>query len=202
MKESLLTKGRLYILVFTAIYICGFGAWFIASGNYEFVWYVLTMIVIIGIVAATIRTSGISDRVLWLLSLWGLLHMLGGGVRIGDHVLYAQVLYPFHVDGDFTFLKYDQFVHAYGFGVAAAAVHSILVRHAPHLGRLGRIWLPALAAMGLSVINEIIEFAAVLVAPGNGVGGYYNLSLDLVSNTIGAFAVVVAIEVFGTKRKS
>ena len=192
----LFTRNRILIGAFTALYIIGFGALFIAQGNYEFVWYVLTMVAVIAIIAGTLRTSQLSDTVLLLLSLWGLLHMLGGGVRIEDHVLYAQILYPFHVDGDFTILKYDQVVHAFGFAVAAAALHGVLLRFAPTIGLFGRIMFPALASAGLSVINEIIEFIAFLALPGTWVGGYYNVSLDLVANTIGAFAAVVLIELF------
>lgn len=200
--DQLLTRGRLYVAGFTAVYMLGFGAWFMAHGNYEFVWYMATMLVIIGIVAGTLRTSKLSDSALWLLSIWGLLHMLGGGLRIGDHVLYAQVLYPFHADGDFTFLKYDQAVHAFGFGVAAYAIHGVVSRMAPTMRRFGRIMLPALASMGLSVINEVIEFAAVLALPNTWVGGYYNVSLDLVANSLGAFAAVIIVELLRLKRKA
>ncbi len=195
----LLTRNRVIIGLFTAAYIIGFGTWFISQGNYEFVWYVATMLVFIVLIIATLRTSQLSDRILFLLSLWGLLHMLGGGIRIGDHVLYAQVLYPFHVDGDFTLLKYDQVVHAFGFAAAAGALHSILLRMAPTMRTFGRIMFPALASMGLSVINEIIEFLAVLLISDTWVGGYYNISLDLVFNTIGAFLAVVLIEMFRKK---
>lgn len=197
---TLLTPGRIKVAIFTALYMIGFGAWFMSHGNYEFVWYMATMLVIIGIIAGTLRTSQVSDSALWLLSIWGLLHMLGGGLKVGDHVLYAQVLYPFHVDGDFTFLKYDQAVHAFGFGVAAYAIHGVVSRMAPSMRRFGRIMLPALAAMGLSVINEVIEFAAVLALPNTWVGGYYNLELDLVANTLGAFLAVLIIELIAKKK--
>lgn len=192
--KTLVTPSRIAILAFTGLYILGFGAWFISQGNYEFVWYVLTMLVVIGLLIKTIKTSGIPDWILWLLSIWGLFHMLGGGVWIGDHVLYGQILYPFYLDGDFSLLRYDQVVHAFGFGVAAAMLHGILVRLAPGVKRFGRIWFPALAAMGLSVINEVIEFSAVVLFPDTWVGGYYNVSLDLVFNTLGAFAAVLLIE--------
>lgn len=198
----LLTPGRIAVALFTALYIIVASVWFLSQGNYEFVAYIVSMLVFIGIVAGTLRTSHLSDTALWLLSIWGLLHMLGGGVRIGDHVLYAQVLYPFQVDGDFTILKYDQVVHAFGFGAAAFALHSVVVRFAPTMRRFGRIMLPALAAMGLSVVNELIEFAAVLLLPNTWVGGYYNLSLDLVANTLGAFGAVILIELWRLKNPS
>ncbi len=197
----LLTRGRMYVAVFTTLYLVGFSVWFLSNGNYEFIGYIATMLVFIGVIVGTLRTSQLSDRMLWLLSLWGLLHMLGGGLRIDGHVLYAQILYPFHVDGDFTYLKYDQVVHAFGFGVAAAAIHGIVARMAPTMRTFGRIMLPALASMGLSVVNELIEFTAVILLPNTWVGGYYNLSLDLVSNTVGAFAAVLILELWRLKKR-
>lgn len=196
----LLTRGRIYVAVFTGLYLVASSVWFLSRGNYEFIGYIATMLVFIGIIVWTLRTSQLSDWALWLLSIWGLLHMLGGGVRIGDHVLYAQILYPFYVDGDFTILKYDQVIHAFGFGVAAYALHGVVRRFAPTMGVFGRIMLPALASMGLSVINEMIEFAAVLLLPNTWVGGYYNVSLDLVANSLGAFAAVVLIELWRLKK--
>lgn len=200
MYMNLFTPQRLVLALFTAAYVLIFGAIFLAQGNYEFLWYVATMIVVILLVGSTLRTSRLSIGVLWLLSIWGLLHMLGGGLLVGDQVLYAQVLYPFHLDGDFTFLKYDQLVHFYGFAVAAIALYEILVRFAPTLGRFGRICFPALASLGLSVLNEVIEFIAVLASPNTGVGGYYNISLDLVANTAGAFVGAMLIEWWRTHR--
>ncbi len=197
---TLFTPGRIAIAAFTAAYVVGFGAMFLVQGNYEFLWYIATMIAIILLVACTLRTSQLSNAVMWLLSLWGLMHVLGGGLVIGDHVLYAQVVYPFQVDGDFTFLKYDQLVHFFGFGVAAIALAEIFTRKAPTVGRFGRIWFPALASLGLSVINEVIEFAAVLAMSETGVGGFYNVSLDLVANTCGAFAGAILFEWWRTMR--
>ncbi len=160
------------------------------------------MLVIVGILLATYRASQLPNSLLWLLSFWGLLHVLGGGIFIDGHSLYAQILYPFHVDGDFTILKYDQVVHAYGFAVAALVLHSILSRLAPTMGVFGRIMFPALGSMGLSVVNEIIEFIAALSLPNTWVGGYYNLSLDLVANTIGAFGAVIILEIVRLLRKN
>ncbi len=45
--------------------------------------------------------------------------------------------------------------------------------------------------MGLGVLNELIEFSAVLVFPDTNVGGYFNTALDLVFNTLGALAAAV-----------
>ena len=44
----------------------------------------------------------------------------------------------------------------------------------------------ALASMGLSVVNELIEFSTVVYIGSTGVGGYVNTLLDLLFNSLGA----------------
>lgn len=188
-----LTKGHWFLLAFTAAYIAGFGAYFSLQGNGEFLWYVAVMVGLVVFVGTTLKRSQFSLPILWALSLWGLLHMLGGGVRIDGHVLYAQVLIPLHIDGEMSLFKYDQFVHMYGFGIAAIGLLTIFRRWAgDRVGPRALAATAVLSAMGLGVINEMVEFAAVVASPNTGVGGYFNTALDLVFNTLGALVAVGA----------
>ncbi|MFZ1987685.1 MAG: DUF2238 domain-containing protein [Minisyncoccia bacterium] len=196
--EPIISRGRILVLAFTLLYVFIFSTWFITQGNYEFIWYVSVMFVIMAIIACTLRTSAFPNYILWMLSVWGLLHMLGGGIPVGDSVLYGYRLFDLYTGSspDFVLLKYDQVVHAYGFAVAAIALAHILSLRAQGFGMFGRVMFAALGAIGLSVLNEIIEFAAVLMLPDTWVGGYYNISLDLVFNTLGAFVGVLLFEYF------
>jgi putative membrane protein len=125
---------------------------------------------------------------LWLLSLWGVLHVLGGAVQIDGSVLFAYHIYPLlDLGGDFYVLKYDQVVHAYLYGVVAImALH--LLRY--KLAVTGRSFLVGLfavmASVGVSVLNEIMEFIIAVTIERNGVGGYENAMLDLMFNLGGA----------------
>lgn len=187
-----ITPGRLKVLIFTLLYTVGAGGYFALQGNFEFLWYVLVMALIAGIIGATLPKTQFPDWVLWLLSIWGLLHMAGGGVPVGDSVLYRYMVWPiFDGGGDFVFFKYDQLVHAYGFGVAALATQSILSRTMASTSGFWIAFTAALVSMGLSVVNEIVEFVAVIIAPDTGVGDFYNLELDLVFNTLGAIVAVL-----------
>jgi len=179
---------------FTMAYIAGFAAWFFSNGNYEFVWYVATMLAMIALVARGLRKAEFPAGLLWALSLWGLAHMAGGGVPVGDSVLYSWVIWPLVGTGEMTILKYDQVVHAYGFGVTAWMLWHLMVRHFPDTaGSWTALTYPAFGAMGLGALNEIIEFIAVLVFPNTNVGGYYNTALDLVFNATGATIAVLVI---------
>jgi putative membrane protein len=141
----------------------------------------------------TITHTKLSLVSVWGLSLWGFLHMAGGGIPVGDGVLYGHIIYPI-IDrgGEFVIFKFDQLVHFFGFGVATLVMYEIIKpRWRGSLGLLA--FVVALAGMGLGALNEVVEFMAVVFMPETGVGGYYNTGLDLVFNAIGATVVALVL---------
>ncbi|MBT5571495.1 MAG: DUF2238 domain-containing protein [Alphaproteobacteria bacterium] len=185
------------VLGVTVGYIAVFSAIFLSSGNNEFLWYVITLLILVGLVALGQRTAKFPAVILWSLSLWGLIHMAGGGVPVADSVLYAHVVLPVYAAGEFVFLRYDQIVHFYGFGITAWVLWHLLQRNFPALhGTTSLLVFPVLGAMGLGAVNEIIEFIAVVVFPNTNVGGYVNTALDLVFNASGAIMAMVLIKLF------
>jgi hypothetical protein len=93
-----------------------------------------------------------------------------------------------------NYLKYDQLVHAYGFGIGTwvswQTLHALLPKSVPTAGVLT---LCVLSGMGLGAMNEIIEFIATLLIPNTNVGGYANTGWDLVSNMVGSITAAVVI---------
>lgn len=190
-----LTKQQWLVLVFSLTYVLGFGGYYVSLGNYEFLWYVAVLVFFFGLLLGTIRTSEFPPVILWGLSIWGLLHMAGGSIPVGDTVLYgAQVIDIIH-NGEMSILKFDQVVHMFGFGVATlVAYHLMLPRWQESKSTILLAFLAAGVGMGLGTVNEIVEFIAVLSFPETGVGGYINTALDLVANMAGSLiaAFVVA----------
>lgn len=182
------------VVLFTSAYlsIAILGA--ILSSNREFLFYIAVMAVLIGVMTAVHRRVGFSPGVLWGLSVWGVAHMAGGLVPVPDswpingtiRVLYSWWLIP-------GLLKYDQIVHAYGFGVTTvvcweglrAAVFRVTGREAIQ-ATCGLVSLCAAASMGFGALNEVIEFIATLLIPNTNVGDYANTGWDLVANLVGA----------------
>lgn len=183
------------VLVFTTIYVAGFGVYFVAIGNDEFLWYVATLVSFVALITVTLKASQFPSAILWALTLWGLAHMAGGGLPVGNSVLYAYRVLPIAGDdGELTLLKFDQIVHFYGFAVTTVVLWHLLRRHFPALAGTKTLYIyPALGSMGLGALNEIIEFVAVISFPETGVGGYYNTALDLVFNGLGAAVAAVLI---------
>lgn len=195
------------LVVFTLTYIVASVYTSIHYGNREFVFYIVIMAVLIGVIALVHRRVGLTSPLLWALSIWGMLHMAGGLVPIpkifsysdGQSVLYSLWLIPGR-------LKYDQIVHAYGFGVTTWLCWHVLRRSVqdPKGGELqptfGLLVLCGAAGMGFGALNEVIEFIAVLTIPNTNVGGYANTGWDLVANLVGASLSAVIIRLTAPAR--
>ena len=79
---SAVNRKLIPIAAFTFTYMTAALIYGLISGNYEFVFYVVILIpVIVGIAVLHARV-GLSAPVLWGLSAWGLIHMLGGTLAI------------------------------------------------------------------------------------------------------------------------
>lgn len=187
-------KHEWAVLFFTASYVLGFGVYFVSIGNSEFLWYIATLVGFMLLIAYGAKRARFPALLLWLLSIWGLAHMAGGGVVIDGAVLYAYRLLDIVGTGELSILKYDQVVHFYGFGVTALVLRHLLRHNFPVLGGTATLFIyPILGSMGLGGLNELIEFAAVMALPNTNVGGYYNTALDLLFNTAGAILAVALV---------
>lgn len=184
-------KEYKWLLIFTLAYLIPFTYSFISSGDGEFIWYALIVIGLFLLVIGTLPISKFTQGIVWSLSIWALLHLAGGGIKVGEGVLYGVQLLPlYNGGGEMIILKYDQLVHAFGFGLCAYIIFHFLKRYVANPYRCGVYIIAILGGIGMGVLNEIAEFIAVILFPNNGVGGYVNTSLDLVFNTLGAFLVM------------
>ncbi len=96
------------------------------------------------------------------------------------------------------FRKYDQFVHAYGFGITTWICWQAIRRQLSNpVPRPGVLLLVALAAMGLGAFNEVIESAATRLVERTNVGGYENNAWDLVFNLLGCIIAAAVIWING-----
>lgn len=189
----MLTRHHYYVIAFSALYLIAGGLYFARDFNNEFVIYVAVIVAIFAGVFATLRTTQFPVWMLWLLSIWGLMHVAGGAIPTSDGVLFAYKIYPFiDYGGDFYILKYDQVVHGYLYGLVAMMSYHVL--RLP-LAIRGHEFLVALAAVlisvGVSALNEIMEFLIAITLERNGVGGYENAMLDFIFNLSGAVVGVL-----------
>lgn len=103
----LLTRRELPILFFNLVYIPVFAV--IAWGRSdEFLLYVAVIVTLGGIILVHQRSVQFPCTILWGLSIWGLLHMAGGLVPVGDTVLYGVVLVP--IVPSYGIFRFDQLV--------------------------------------------------------------------------------------------
>lgn len=190
------------VFLFNGAYIAIAAALSVSRKNGEFIFYIVVMLVLIAVMSLVHSRVKLTTGLLWAFSMWGLAHMAGGLTPLpagwpynGDQaVLYSWWLIPQR-------LKYDQIVHAYGFGITTWLCWHIL-RNAlrqPDGGAVrptfGMLTLCAAAGMGFGALNEVLEFIAVLTIPNTNVGGYENTAWDMVSNLVGSTAAAVVIRV-------
>ena len=189
-----LTKQHWILIAFNLLYLVPFTLYYVAIGNYEFLWYISVLVIFFVLILGTIHKSNFTPLILWGLSLWSLLHMLGGGVKVAEGVLYSKPLIPLFEIGGNVILKYDQVVHAFGFFIATLVMHHILKPYLNEKTNWNVVYLVVWAAgMGLGALNEVVEFIAVVMVPDTNVGGYYNTAIDLIANMIGAALAVLFI---------
>lgn len=195
--RSLLQKRGLVVVNVLILVAALIGC--VATGDYEFIFYLATMCLLIGIVIGLYRRVRLSDGLLWGLTAWGAMHMAGGLITIpeswphaGDSaVLYNAWLIP-------EIFKYDHLVHAFGFGTTTFLCwQSICAAFEcqPHETKAtaGKLFLAASAACGLGAGNEIVEYAATVMVPNTNVGGYVNTAHDLIANATGSLIAASVI---------
>ena len=187
------TKNEWTILIFTITYTLLFGIYFGSIGNFEFLWYVGILSALILLVIFLHSRFRFSTVVLWAISIWGLLHMIGGS-DIAEKRTYARMIYPLfpaEVAGT-DILRYDQFMHFYVYVVVTLMIFYIL---SPYMKKEIPRWLfgatLVITGIGVGAINEMIEFVPVLVFGNTGVGDYFNTLWDIVFNTAGALFSLV-----------
>jgi putative membrane protein len=114
----ILTTAQKALLTTNVFIVIGFGWYYLQSLNYEFLAYVGTIAIVTAVLFGTLRWTRFSSGIILGVTIWGLLHMLGGSVQTADGVLYAYRLFPFFDGGgDFYILKMDQVIHAFLYGV-------------------------------------------------------------------------------------
>ncbi|MBN1831868.1 MAG: DUF2238 domain-containing protein [Deltaproteobacteria bacterium] len=186
---KLIKRGQLPILITILVMLSAFSVYYFTIRNYEFIMYIFVILFFLVLVLLTNNKVHYSNTSLWGLTLWGALHMAGGGVFIKGDVLYKLILIHFTE----SIFRYDQFVHIIGFGVATLIMFELLK---PKLKPI-KYWaaisiVVVMAGLGVGAVNEIVEYIATLLVPETGVGGYDNTLLDLISDLIGAlFALLI-----------
>lgn len=202
------TPGLIAVLLFTACYMAIAFVTSVNLKNTEFLFYFIVMCLLIGSVSFIHWKVELHIMALWGLSIWGLAHMAGGLMSIPEswpikgetHVLYNWWLIP-------GWLKYDQLVHAYGFGLVTWICWMSLKGAFSNRGititpTFGLLTLCGAGGMGFGAMNEVVEFIATLMIPGTNVGGYENTGWDLVANLTGCLISAVLIFLFDSRSKS
>jgi len=188
------TKNYKLLLFINIIFLIIFSSIFVYRKNLEFLIYVGVIILFLIIILLTKKKVNYPLVVLWGLSFWAFLHMIGGGIYLNGKKIYQLMLLPI-VGEPYNILKYDQFVHFFGFGVATLLMFYLIKPYLikDNIGKVALSIVIIMAGLGVGAFNEIVEFVTTVIVPETGVGGYENTSLDLISNLFGAIVAMIYI---------
>ncbi len=189
------TTHEKIIFAINVLGMIGFTIVFLSQGNGEFLFYVAVLVFLMALVLWSHTYFHYSTGLLWALTAWLFLHVIGGGVEYapGD-VFYNLMIIPI-IGEPYNVLKYDQVVHFFGFWTSTVLAFHVLkpslvtpVRHVKSV-----IFIVVMTSVGLSAVNEIVEFLATVLMPHTNVGGYENTAIDLIANFCGALCAGVYI---------
>ena len=160
-----------------ALFAVGFGRFPVRA-----VTYLVIVVLDFVVVAILNRRVGLPGWVLWSLSAWGLMHMVGGLVPFEpstNGIVYGVWLVP-------RMLRFDQLTHMLGFAMATAACwYGLEARSTAEARPAGKALMAGLMGMGLGALNEVVEFASIYAVPEQQVGGLENMGWDLIFNLMG-----------------
>ena len=188
-----MNRATLFLGLVNIAYLLGFGGRFIYLRNYEFVIYVGVILVVMIWIGLTLTRVQYAMRTLVGLTLWGLMHVAGGGIPVETGRLYDVILIP--LSQSLPILRYDQVVHMVGFGVCTWLCYDLLKGQLDTPKRIpfSLVLVLVMAGLGFGAFNEILEFLVPCTVPEAGVGGYMNTALDLCANLIGAVLAMMVI---------
>ena len=190
MMNYLVARKNQLILIFTLAYLAAFTANAIFWVNFEFLYYTFLISVLIYLVVIIHKNLHLAFFILVNLSLLGFFHLLGGNFYFNGLRLYDFYFLP-------GIIRYDNFVHAYGTFIATVAFYSLLSNFISiDLKKRYPIFalILILLAIGMGTIVELVEFLAVVIfGVTEKVGDYFNNTLDLFFNTLGATLATVVI---------
>jgi uncharacterized membrane protein YjdF len=102
-------------------------------------------------------------------------------------------------------IKYDNIVHTFSSFVMALIAYNFLKPYLSKVKKLNPIYfgiIILLIVAGLGAVNEMFEFTAVIFAnAAEGVGGYFNNSIDLFFNALGAIIGIAFVINYHNKKK-
>ena len=178
-------KELKWVTGITLLVLIGFLMKAFSVGNFEFIGYWVFLVAMFLVVIKISDKFKLPTWAISLFAIWSVLHMAGGLLRVGGGRLY-DLMFVNIIGDPYFILKYDQVIHVYCYFAISILVYYILKNYIPKK-ESALITFSVLSALGIGLLNEVLEFGMVIFADAaEAVGGYYNTALDLVFNLVGA----------------
>lgn len=194
-----MSQRELPFLILTTFILSVFGALYYTPTNYELMAHIGMIAGFTILILMTNKRVRYPRVILAGLTLWAFMHLAGSNMILDGVPLYARIIFP--ISRALSIIRYDQIVHAIGFGFATALLYHLITPRIKESARRSPIvfGIIALAGVGVGAINEMVEFVMTTIFPGAAIGGYENTILDLFGDFVGAAAAVAIIRLMESK---
>ena len=187
-----LHQKDLAVVFFILFYLVFFTVYAIIKSNFEFIFYSLIFLLFFELGIYIHKRIQLPIFIVIGLSLLGFMHILGGNIFIGEARLYDKIFF-------FGMIRYDNIVHFIGSILGTFVLNELfyfLIEKKTIVERRFYYFSLFLMALGLGLINEIVELVAVVFLHAQaGVGDYLNNAIDLVYNSIGAIVAIIILDI-------
>lgn len=197
--------ARWPVLGFTGLYVVAMGVFGRDAAWGQKVMYFGLMAILVPLLWVVDRRRPLGSLLPWSFSIWGLAHLAGGllpppasSAEDGE-LLYSWWMVPGR-------LRYDQVVHAFGFGVVTWFCWQMVRANlrspdgAPPRPSIGLLGLCVAAGMGFGALNETVEFVTTRFVATTHIGDYENTGWDLVANLVGGLIAAISIRALASKK--
>jgi uncharacterized membrane protein YjdF len=191
------TKIQKGLLVFNVLYILFFSITFFKNKNYEFLIYTFFILAIILLIVSIQNKVKFPTSLLVALTIYSVMHMLGGHFIIQGEPLYGFEIIP-------GILGFDKIIHFYGIFICVIGVYYIFRKKLIKIKKektLSFLFL-SFSGIGIGTFWEILEYVNVLSLPATGVGMYLNTMEDIIANTLAAFLAAGYLVYFKNRKKT
>jgi len=154
----------MYTAIITLLVLIGFLVKALLAKNYEFIGYWVVLVILFLLVIWLDKKFNFPLTGIILFSIWSISHMAGGLLYVSGTRLYDLVLIPI-LGEPYFILKYDQLIHAYCYFAISILVYFALKKYfIKQKSQTALIIFSILAAVGIGLLNEVIEFGMVIFA--------------------------------------
>ncbi len=158
---------------------------------WEFFVYAAVILVLILLAWKKTRHIRMPSWILVLIQVGIVIHFLGGLAIWHESRLYDKIILG---------VRYDKYVHLFNAFIGTTILNHLYFKSLG-LKNTAKDFHLILVVLGLGAMIEMVEYLVTLTAITNGVGGYDNNMMDMISNLTGSILAVLTTRIISARTR-